>query len=57
MGAFARRHNLLSFRVLGDLLLLRVVVVVVELKTLAESRECVSSISTVGMATGDVSVI
>lgn len=45
LGALIRRHSLFSFRVFGDLLLLRVVVVVV-LKTLAESTESVSSIST-----------
>lgn len=41
-GAFARRQSLRNLRVFGDLLLLRVVVVVV-LRALAESSEAVSS--------------
>lgn len=42
MGALARRQSRRNLRVFGDLLLLRVVVVVV-LSALAESRETVSS--------------
>lgn len=52
LGALARRQSLRNLRVFGDLLLLRVVVVVV-LSALAESRETVSSKSmpVIGAAT------